>query len=110
LRQEATDELQTHGVNNFPTDFQMSPTQGQGFVFFQFQFKTRNNKIMNQKKDIHLVGRTIKLIKMTDPHPVEPNTKGVIYRVDDINNYHVRWENGRTLVVVPGEDKFELVD
>jgi hypothetical protein len=60
--------------------------------------------------EVHLIGKTVKLIKMNDPYPVEPNTTGVIDRVDDANNYHVKWENGRTLAIVPGEDEFEIVD
>jgi hypothetical protein len=62
---------------------------------------------MNQKT-LELIGRRIKLIKMDDPYPIEPNSYGIIERVDDMNNYHVIWDNGRTLSVIPDQDEFEL--
>jgi hypothetical protein len=60
-------------------------------------------------KDTHLVGRRIKMVYMDDPYPIEPNELGTIIGVDDINSYHVKWDNGRTLHVLP-EDKFEILD
>lgn len=59
-----------------------------------------------------LVGKRIKLIQMDDDpktNPIQPNTMGTIVFVDDMGYYVVDWDNGRTLSVIPEEDKFEIV-
>ena len=56
-------------------------------------------------------GTRIKLINMDDPwHPVEPGTEGTIQFVDDIGQIHMKWDNGRTLALVPGQDEFEIIN
>lgn len=55
-----------------------------------------------------LSGNRIRLFKMVDPYPVPPHTAGVIAFVDDINQIHVKWENGRTLAVIPDVDSFMI--
>lgn len=56
-------------------------------------------------------GTRIKLINMDDPwHPVEPGTEGTVKLVDDIGQLHMKWDNGRTLALVPGQDEFEIID
>lgn len=56
-------------------------------------------------------GTRIKLINMDDPwHPVEPGTEGTVKLVDDIGQIHMKWDNGRTLALVPGQDEFEIID
>lgn len=64
---------------------------------------------MLQSKDTHLIGRRIELISMDDPYPVPSGTKGVINHVDDLNQYHVRWDNGSTLAIIPETDKFKII-
>lgn len=59
-------------------------------------------------KHTELVGKRIKMIYMDDPNPIPPNTLGTIQSIDDLNNYHVIWDNGRTLSVIPDEDRFEI--
>ena len=44
-----------------------------------------------------------------DPHPIPPGTKGAVLFVDDIGTVHCRFENGRRLGLVPGEDSFSIV-
>ena len=49
----------------------------------------------------------IKLILMgEDPNPVPPESEGVVQYVDDAGNIHVKWDNGRTLSLIYGEDEF----
>lgn len=55
------------------------------------------------------VGKRIKCLYMNDPRPVKPQTKGTVDRVDDIGTLHVKWDDGRTLGIVPNEDIFILV-
>lgn len=59
---------------------------------------------------IAIVGKRIKLIRMTDPYPVEPGTMGTITSIDGIGQIQVNWDNGRTLAVIPGEDEYEILE
>jgi hypothetical protein len=43
-------------------------------------------------------------------NPIEPNTKGTIISVDDMDYYKVKWDNGRVLNLLPNEDKFEFIN
>lgn len=45
-----------------------------------------------------------------DPDPVPAGTEGVIDRVDDLMQLHVRWDNGRALALIPGVDQYEILD
>ncbi len=67
--------------------------------------------MLKQKQD--LVGRRILLHLMDDDlktNPIEPNTRGTIISVDDMDYYKVKWDNGRVLNLLPNEDKFEFID
>ena len=60
-----------------------------------------------------LIGRRIVLHKMYDDpktNPIQPNTMGTIVSVDDMNYYQVKWDNGRTLNLLPDEDDFEFIN
>lgn len=52
-------------------------------------------------------GTRLELIEMNDPHaPVPAGTRGTVELVDDMGTIHMKWDNGRTLGLVPGEDQF----
>lgn len=59
-------------------------------------------------KRTEYIGKRIKMIKMNDPYPIEPNTMGTIRDVDGIGQYVVSWDNGRTLSVIPEDDEYEI--
>ena len=65
---------------------------------------------MTLTKHTELIGRRIKMIKMDDPYPIPPGTEGVIHNVDDLNQYVVKWDDGRTLSVIPEVDQFEILN
>ena len=44
-----------------------------------------------------------------DPRPIEPGTLGTVVGVDDAGSIMMRWDNGRTLSLVPGVDSFHIV-
>jgi len=61
-------------------------------------------------KEQYPKGTRIEIISMNDPYSsIESGTKGTIERVDDIGTLHMKWDNGRTLGVVPGEDSFKVI-
>lgn len=56
------------------------------------------------------VGCRIALDRMEeDPRPVPSGIRGTVLHVDDIGTVHCRFENGRLLGLVPGEDLFHRV-
>jgi hypothetical protein len=56
-----------------------------------------------------VTGKRIKIIEMKDPYPVKPGTLGTIVKVDGLGQYMVKWDDGRTLSVIPEVDKFEIL-
>lgn len=60
-------------------------------------------------KEQYPIGTRIELIHMDDPYgPIEPGAQGTVDSVDDAGTLHMRWDNGRTLGIVPGEDQFKV--
>ena len=52
-------------------------------------------------------GTRILLNDMNDPYaPIPSGTRGTVDFVDDIGQIHMKWDNGRTLAIVPSEDDF----
>lgn len=54
-------------------------------------------------------GDRIKCIKMNDPNPIEPGTEGTVDHVDAIKQIHVKWDNGRTLALIPEVDSYQII-
>jgi hypothetical protein len=58
-----------------------------------------------------LMGKRVKLIEPmnNDPHPIEVGSEGVVYNVG-YNVVNVRWDSGRSLGLIIGEDIFEVLN
>ena len=56
-------------------------------------------------------GTRIELVRMhDDPRPIEPGAKGSVVYVDDAGTIHMRWDNGRSLGLVPSVDEFRVIN
>lgn len=61
-------------------------------------------------KENYPSGTRVQLVKMVaDSNPVDPGTLGTIYQVDGAGTFNMLWDNGRSLSLIPGIDKFVVV-
>ena len=67
----------------------------------------RRHRLSIKIKEQYPPGTRVLLNQMNDPfHPVESGTRGTVVHVDDQANMHMKWDNGRTLVLDPEVDSF----
>ena len=45
-----------------------------------------------------------------DPKPIESGTLGTVVGVDDAGQIMMKWDNGRSLSLIPGVDSFHTVE
>lgn len=60
-------------------------------------------------KDRYPPGTRIRLDHMDDPQAVPDGTEGTVQAVDDAGQLLMKWDNGRSLSLVPGEDSFSVI-
>ena len=69
-----------------------------------------DRKMVNFIKEQYPPGTRIRLNSMEDPyHPISPGTEGEVDFVDDEGQIFMKWDNGRTLPLTPGEDSFSVL-
>ena len=62
--------------------------------------------VIAQIKQNYPPGTRIQLIHMEDNWAVPPGIRGTVDLVDDIGSIHLKWDNGRSLAIVPQVDEF----
>ena len=61
-------------------------------------------------KEQYPPGTRVRLTEMRDSYaPVPPGTEGTVDFVDDAGQLQMQWDNGRTLALIPGEDRFSVI-
>ena len=62
-------------------------------------------------RDDALKGKRVRLLSCSDPWTkLEPGSEGTVWMVDDIGTVHVDWDSGSSLGLVPGEDRWVVID
>ena len=49
----------------------------------------------------YLKGKRVRMIHMEDVDPIQPGQCGVVQFVDDLNQLHVKWDDGRSSDTCP---------
>ena len=69
-----------------------------------------DRKFVEFIKEHYPPGTRIRLDSMDDPwHPIPSGTEGIVDFVDDAGQIFMKWDNGRTLLLAPGEDSFTVL-
>ena len=68
-----------------------------------------NNKV-KMYKETYPKGTRIELVYMEDAQAVPSGTKGTVVCVDDMGTIHMKWDNGRTLGLIPEVDNFKKIE
>lgn len=69
-----------------------------------------NRKQVEKIKNMYPAGTRIELLStMDDKQGVEKGTKGTVIHVDDIGTVHMKWDNGRSLGLIPEVDNFKVL-
>ena len=55
-------------------------------------------------------GTRLVLVEMDDPQAPPVGTGGTVEGVDDAGHILVRWDNGSGLNLIPGHDRYALLD
>jgi len=54
------------------------------------------------------LGHRVRLIRTSDPYTgLQAGDEGTVSFVDDLITFHVSWDNGSHLGLIPGEDEWD---
>ena len=54
-------------------------------------------------------GMRVRMLSMDDDSPVDEGMEGTIHNIDSLGTLHVKWDDGRSLGVIPGIDNYQLL-
>ena len=61
-------------------------------------------------RETYKPGMRIELNHMcSDPQPIPDGSRGTVVAVDDIGSIMMKWDNGRSLSLIYGEDSFRIL-
>lgn len=64
-----------------------------------------------QARAAYPVGAKVRLDHTSDPYTdLKPGDEGRVAFIDSAGTVHIVWQNGSTLGMIPGEDRFTLVE
>ncbi len=67
----------------------------------------RLRRLAERHRETYPPGTRLELIDMNDPYaPMPAGTRGTVQYVDDIGQIGMKWDNGRSLSIVPSKDSF----
>jgi hypothetical protein len=66
-------------------------------------------ELVKEYKKLYPKGTRVELIHMDDEQAVPSGTKGTVELVDDMGTIHMKWDNGRSLGLVPEADIFKKI-
>jgi hypothetical protein len=62
-------------------------------------------------RDNDLTGKRVKFISSSDPYTrINYGTLGTVRFVDDAGTVHVKWDDGSSLGMIYGEDRFVVIE
>ena len=71
--------------------------------------RTPSRSAVQALRERYPKGTTVELISMEDAYALPAGTRGTVIDVDDIGDIHVAWSTGRTLALIPGVDRWKVV-
>ena len=73
-------------------------------------FRMPTEKEVQRIRTLYPAGTRVELISMDDPYTtLKPGDQGSVVGVEDAGQIMMKWDNGSTLSLIPGEDSFRKV-